>query len=77
MTKFLIFRNMRIANQIVDRVYPLSSVKYIEYNHVQKWFNVFHIDGSWHQLKSDDDENGKMFNQFIDKIRDDDKTIFK
>lgn len=76
MTKFLVFRNLRIANQIVDRVYPLSSVKYIEYNKLQKWFNVFHIDGSWHKLKSDE-ENGKMFNQFIEKMSDYDKTVFK
>ena len=77
MTKFFIFRNLRIANQIVDRVYPLSSVKYIDYNKSSKWFNVFHIDGSWHQLKSDDEENGKLFNEFIDKMSDNDKTVFK
>lgn len=77
MNKYLVFRNLKVSNQVVDRVYNVSSIKFIDYDRVKKWFNVFHVDGSWHQLKCDDDGNEKMFNQFIDKMRDDEKTEFK
>ena len=69
------FRGLKDANKIVDRLYPIANMKYFEYDSVQKVFKIRYTDDSWQTINSDDLYNQKMFEYLLTSIKD--KVVFK
>ena len=74
--RFIVFRGLKdFGNKVVDRIYPISNMKYFEYDKAKKVFKIRYNDDSWQTINSDDLHNEKMFEFLISNIRD--KVIFK
>lgn len=74
--RFIVFRGLKdVGNKIVDRIYPISNMKYFEYDSTAKVFKIRYTDDSWHTIISDDLSNEKMFEYLISSIKD--KAVFK
>lgn len=73
--RFIVFRGLKNAGRVVDRMYPIANMKFFEYEKENQTFKIKWNDGSWQTIKSDDVYNEKVFEYLLSSIKD--KVIFK
>lgn len=74
--RFIVFRELKdVGNKIVDRIYPIANLKYIQYEKETKVFKIRHTDDTWHTITNDGLTNEREFENFITSIKD--KVVFR
>ena len=74
--RFIVFKGLKdVGNKVVDRIYPISNMKYFEYDSTKKVFKICYNDDSWQTINSDDLYNQKIFEHLLASIKD--KVVFK